>query len=61
MISDSSLTDVFCASAGFCKETVTQWIFYVSPEQSCGKHHMKVIQHIKDINKVKNIPVGIVS
>lgn len=60
-ISDSSSADVFCASAGYCKKTVTQWICYVSSEQSCGKHHMKVLQHIKDIKKVKNIPVGIVS
>lgn len=61
MISDSSSADVCSASAGFCEETVTQWICYVSPEQNCGKPHMKVIQHIKDIKKVKNIPVGIVS
>jgi len=59
-ISDSSSADVLCASAGYCKETVTQWICYVSSEQSCGKHHMEVMQHIKDIKKVKNIPVGIV-
>lgn len=41
------------ASTDFYKDTVAQCIFYVLSEQNCGKPHMKVIHHIKDIKRWK--------